>query len=181
MADVGESGWTPPLLFERTLSQAERMRDLAPDLKDAILRMDGMYDAVVGVDPSENRIGWVPPAVPSATVRQRTTASYMEGLGPCEVYVQPRSRRTRSLALAASQDCFTMMRSEPWHMRGLERSAFASAADSAPVFAAPLPGARMSSKAFWAAQKQRVLAMEAKLNHGWHERDGALAAINLDP
>ena len=47
------------------------------------------------------------------------------------------------------------------------------------VFAAPLPGARMSSGDFWAAQKERIEATRSALQRRWQAAHNARSDVGL--
>lgn len=176
--DATSPGWVTPLM-DRVLRTSEQTRDLAPDLREAMSRIDGLYTTVLKLDPNDITLAWSDHSTVRTFKPLRTTASYMEGLGPCEVFTRPRQRHARTLTLLSPADCYGLMRSEPRRLRGLTATVMTSSNDSAPLFAAPLPGARLSSQEFWTEQKARIKSIEAQLHGGWHERDDVFTAGTL--
>ena len=95
---------------------------------------------------------------------------------PCEAFMTSRAAPDGETIISP------LTRGECALLRAVEARGFsdappipiAAAPLDVPVFAAPLPGARMASADFWAAQKARIAAIQRKLP-GWasFERGGS--------
>ncbi len=183
-------------LFDRRLRAAERAAELAPDLQEAILRIEGVYDptrvegtgvafrmrVAAGTASMSNVFGdrWHlgdTDANVSYVVRYIAQA-WGKGDGePCSAY---RKRRPTvgivELTSMGPADC-----ARAASLRGPQDTVWAqltitAAPVSVPVFAAPEPGARMSPEAFWAAQKVRIEAIRARIAFQRQRPRGTLAA-----
>ncbi|WP_158811550.1 hypothetical protein [Beijerinckia sp. L45] len=176
--------WTRPLT-ERQLGATERASDLAPDLLDALLRIESIYDPtrvdLFGETPAmEIRAGtasmnnvfadrWhLADTDPNVHYRVRYLAQawMRSGDSDCDAFSKNRSSDGGpALTALSASDCDRLARvrsnpDEAWMV-------IARAAVDLPVFAAPLPGARLSSNDFWAAQKARIAAIQTRLQTKW--------------
>ena len=186
-------------LFDRHLSAAEKAADLAPELVDAILRIEPIYD------PTRLEGPVAPPtmmvsagtaamnnvfadrwrlATADATVTLTTTSiahAWMgKGTRACEAFTTRRATPDGDQVIAAltRSECALLLTTEAAGFSDAPPIPVAAARLDVPVFAAPLPGARMTSADFWAAQKVRIAAIQRKLP-GWGpaaERAGAAKA-----
>lgn len=177
------SRWTAPLL-ERTLTAGERAEGLAPDLQDAIMRMEPIYDPT-RLDPwtaTAMRV-WAGAASlfdvfgerwrlasddPNVNARSLTVGLAWQASGPrtCEGFTKRRAHEFGEAALTAmtETDCARQRR---WLRDDVAPLPVVAAPLDLPAFAAPLPGARMTSEAFWAAQEARMLSIRAHLQRKW--------------
>ena len=184
--------WTRPLM-ERQLGASEKAADLAPDLVDALLRIESVYDPtrvdLLGDAPTmEVRAGtasmnnvfadrWhLADTDPNVHYRVRYLAqAWMQpGDRDCDAFSKNRSSDGGpALTALSAGDCDRLLRvrSEPDDALMV----IARAAVSLPVFAAPLPGARLAGNDFWAAQKARIAAIQARLQTKW-QKPTALSA-----
>ena len=175
--------WILPLI-DQSLTQTEKTEGLAPDLQDAIYRMEPMFDPTrvdgpldavpLRISPGSAALAdvfgeqWhlasddpnVDIQVPSIGIGWRLAA-----IAPCDFFRKRRPREVGMLALDALslKDCSRIL-----HRRGrrgddAEPLVVVGAPISLAAFAAPMPGGRLSSTDFWAAQKARVAAIEAHL------------------
>ena len=180
--------WALPLV-DRTPTALEKAADIAPSLQDAILRIEPIYDPTrlegpdapptmaisAGTASMDNvfadrwRRADTDPTVDAKTDYLATIWSADGGPLPCDAFTKRRQHGFGEPALTAlgDEDCDALKRQQA---RGLDEDApspvIAGAAD-VPVFAAPLPGSRLSSQDFWAARKARVLAIQAHLQRKW--------------
>ncbi len=170
-------------LFERRLSARERSADLAPDLAEAILRIEGVYDPAragaggdappmsvfAGTASMGNVFGerWHigdTDATVSYAVRYIAEAWQKGDAEPCIAYRKHRpSESIVEVTALGAGDCARIE-----GLRGAQESllthlTIVQAWLSVPVFAAPQPGARMTPEAFWTAQKARVEAIRARI------------------
>ena len=188
----GLTTWSFPLV-DRPLTAAEKAADIAPEMQDAILRIEPIYDPTrldgpdspprkglaAGTAAMDNVFAdrWRM-ADPDANVNVKVTyladAWQMKGDLPCDAFTKNRSRGYNYVApilnALTSRDCRLLLRYEA---RGFDDPApvpIAAGPTQPPVFAAPMPGTRLSSEDFWAAQKARIAAIEAqlRLRQGWH-------------
>lgn len=176
--------WTRPLT-ERQLGVTEKAADLAPDLLDAVLRIESIYDPTrvdflgeasvmevrAGTASMNNvfadrwRLADTDPNV-HYRVRYLAQAWMQPGDRDCDAFSKNRrSDGGPALTALSASDCERLVRlrsypDDPWMV-------IARAAVDLPVFAAPLPGARLSSIDFWAAQKARIAAIQARLQNKW--------------
>ena len=175
-------GFAVPL-FERRLSARERNAVLAPDLAEAILRIEGVYDptrADAGGDapPMSVFAGTASmstvfgerwhigdtDATVSYAVRYIAEAWQKGDAEPCGAYLKHRpSESIVELTALDAADCARIESLRGAQEPLLTRQTIARAWLSVPVFAAPQPGARMAPEAFWAAQKARVAAIRARI------------------
>ena len=176
----GMAAWTMPMM-ERRLGAAEREASLAPDLVEAIVRIEGLYDPTrldmtgtrarqqvrPGTASMNNVFGdrWHigdTDANVSYRVHYIAQAWQMPPDRPCTAYDRHRPGfHIVELTTISKADCVRIT-----SLRGAQPDLFtrlvvAAAPMSLPVFAAPEPGARLSSADFWAAQKTKVEAIAA--------------------
>ena len=180
--------WSRPL-FDRRLSQTEKGAALAPELMDAILRVEPIYDPTrlegsfttqpmaigAGTAAMDNVFAdrWRL-ADPDANIAQTTTALAIvwqaNGALPCEAFTRRQLIGPDEIVATTltGTECALLLAREA---RGFAQDApipiVKASSSSVPVFAAPLPGSRMSSTDFWAAQKARVAAIRSKLPGSW--------------
>ena len=173
-------------LLDRRLSPSAKNAPLDPDLLEAILRIEPIYDPTLVDGPAAEH----PLAVSAGTatmddvfadhwhvasadpnvnrkVRYLAMAWARTGRLACDAYTKTRPHGFGDPALNAlsDADCAAL---SPSQTVGLERPvAIASGRNGVPVFAAPLPGARLSSQDFWAAQRARIAAIQAHLHRKW--------------
>ncbi len=170
-------------MFDRRLSADERSAPLSPDLDYAIMRIEGIYDparpdatglglrmsVAAGTASMSNvfadrwHLGDTDANV-SYSVRYIAQAWQKGDAEPCGAYSKhrPTFGIVEVTALEAS-DCARIA-----GLRGPQEAVWrtlivAAAPVSVPVFAAPEPGARLSSDDFWAAQKARIEAIKARI------------------
>jgi hypothetical protein len=176
--------WTRPLT-DRQLGSAEKTAALAPDLVDALLRIESIYDPtrvdLLGDAPAmEVRAGtasmnnvfadrWhLADTDPNVHYRVRYLAqAWMQPLDQdCDAFSKNRSSDGGpALTALSAGDCARLARvrsnaDDAWMV-------IARAAVEIPIFAAPLPGARLAGSDFWAAQKARIAAIQARLQNKW--------------
>ncbi len=179
--------WSPPLL-ERRIAQADRDDAIAPELDDAILRIESFYDPT-RVDPIGEAPRWIVRAGtasmnnvfgdrwhladtdPNVNVATRYIAlawSRTSDDDDCHAFTKNRAT-IGGLALSAlsGDDCARLARLRADQEESWTRMALAPIEPPTPIFAAPLPGARLSSQEFWAAQKARIAAIQARLRRKW--------------
>ena len=180
--------WSRPL-FDRRLSQTEKGAALAPELLDAILRVEPVYDPTrlegpfttqtmaisTGTAAMDNVFAdrWRL-ATPDANIAQTTTALAMvwqaKGRLPCGAFTKRQLVGPDEVAAMAltGPECALLLAGEA---RGFAQDApipiVTASSASVPVFAAPPPGSRMSSTDFWAAQRARVAAIRSRLPGSW--------------
>ena len=180
--------WSRPL-FDRRLSQAEKAVPLAPELIDAILRVEPIYDPTrlegpftmptmaisAGSAAMDNVFAdrWRL-ADPDANIAQTATTLAMvwqaKGTLPCGAFTKRQLVGPDAVVATAltGSKCALLLAGQA---RGFARDApipiVKASSASVPVFAAPPPGSRMSSADFWAAQKARVAAIRSKLPGSW--------------
>ena len=189
------SAWTQPL-FERRLGQADRQADLASDLLNAMMRVEGVYDprrpdptsppVTMQITPgtaSMNNVfadRWhtadTDPGI-SYTVRTLAQAWHMSGSEPCGGFSRHRpSYDLVELTGLTRADCARIDALRGQQDDLMMHRAIVAAPLSVPVFAAPEPGARMSPEAFWAAQKARIDAIRARIDFR-RQRRGTTVAL----
>ncbi len=191
--------WAKPL-FDRRLSQAEKTAALAPELIDAVLRIEPIYDPtrLAGPDtPAAMAISGGTAAMdnvfadrwrladPDANVAQRTTTLatvwQTKGALPCEAYTKSRLVGPDEVVATAltGAECALLIATQARGFAQVGPIPIATApSGSVPVFAAPLPGSRMSSADFWAARKARVAAIQDRLPGSWSTMKGAAPVAN---
>jgi hypothetical protein len=180
-------GWSLPLL-DRTPSAAEKAADLAPELQDAILRIEPIYDPTRLEGPDEP----VAMAITAGTASMdnvfadrwrrddldpnvdiKTTALALTwartGERRCDAYTRARPHPIGEPALTAldADDCRALLAQAAKGFDDDAQSPIVVAVLDVPVFAAPLPGSRLSSADFWAARRARVAAIQARLRRRW--------------
>lgn len=181
-------GWNQPLV-DRRLDTATRSAPLSADLLETMSRIEPIYDPTLLEGP--NVI--VPMRISAGTAETRDLFGdhWRMASADANVDVDARPIATVWLAGGAPRPCigYTVRRSHAWRepaltaptaadcraiqarqLRGFKDAAFlpiAIAAPPLPVFAAPAPGARMSSADFWAAQKARITAIRDHLHRKW--------------
>ncbi len=179
--------WILPLM-DRALTPTERTDGLAPELQEAInrvepmfdpTRLDGPLDAIplrisTGSASLDDVFGehWhLASDDPNIEIRVSSVglAWRLAALLPCDFFLKRRPREVGDLALDSltEEDCARMMRRRAKRFDDSRPIVIVSASISLPAFAAPSPGARLSSSDFWAAQKARVEAVEARLQQKW--------------
>ena len=184
--------WIAPLV-DRRLSEAQRTASLAPELQDAIMRIEPIYDptrlegpqvpvklSVAAGTASMNNVfadGWER-SDPDANVSRRVPYIAMAwqhgGELPCDAFLKTRARagyEQPALTALTQADCEELLRAQ------------AATADEAaapvpivpgriavPTFAAPMPGSRLSSEAFWAARRAEIARVEIdlRMRQTWH-------------
>ncbi len=182
--------WIAPL-FDRRLSPAERAANIAPDLLDAILRIEPLYDPTRLYGPeSAVRMSvsagtatmdsvfadrWRR-AAPDANVNRRVDyiakAWQSSPDVACDGFTKARPRagyEQPALTELTQGDCEALIDSEADGYDAPPVPIVAGLLDI-PVFAAPLPGERMSSKDFWAAQREKIarITAELRMRRSWH-------------
>lgn len=186
--------WSPPLV-DRTLTASEREENLAPELQEAINRIEPIYDPTrldgpqdvlplhvsAGTASMNDVFGerWTiatdDPNV-NAKVYSIAMAWQMKGPQPCDAFAKNRVHDIGAPALTQlfAADCARLQ------IRQVRQSdgpiPIVVARISVPVFAAPLPGSRMSSGDFWAAQRSRIDAIQARLHRKWEPLLGVTQA-----
>ncbi len=184
---AGTLGWSLPLL-DRRLSAEEKAADIAPELQDAIARVEPLYDPT-RLDGPDAPAGLVISAgtafmanVFADRWRRADTdpnvnakTSYIAiawtnpGPRPCDAFVKARRHSFGDPALTAldAEDCRAL---EAQTRRGVDNEAaspIVAATLDVPVFAAPLPGSRLSSQDFWAGRRAQIAEIQAHLQRKW--------------
>ncbi len=175
-------------LTERTLSQSERGEPVTPELQDAINRIEPIHDPTrldgpfvpalfriwSGTASLTDIFGehWhlasddanVNAKVSSFGLVWRRTAAL-----PCDAVSKNRAHQVGETALSAlnALDCSRLQQRQARRFDDAAPIPIVAAPVALPVFAAPPPGARMSSGDFWAAQQARVSATRALLQRKW--------------
>lgn len=184
--------WIAPLV-DRHLSETQKSASIAPELMDAILRIEPIYDPTrlegpettvrasvsAGTATMDNVFAdsW-DRADPDANVSRRVPYIAMawtrRGALPCDAFIKNRARagyERPALTALTQADCAELLRAED-----------AAPGDAAapvpivpgwiavPTFAAPMPGSRLSSDAFWAARRAEIARVEEelRLRQTWH-------------
>ena len=183
----GASTWTLPL-FDRRLSQQQRDADLATDLVDAITRIVPLYDPTRLEGPEDGTLLKVSSGTavtdsvfadrwrradedPNVNVKVAYLAyAWQMKPAPCDAFFKNRAHGFGEPALTAlaAEDCRRIADNQARGFAATLPASIVAAAVSVPVFAAPLPGSRLSSKDFWAAQRARVAAIQAHLAQRFH-------------
>lgn len=184
--------WTLPLV-DRALSPSQKSADLPAELVEAVSRIEPMYNPArldgTGLPPRmEVSAGstsmdnvfadrWRS-ADPDPNVNRRVSYIAMawqeKGAPPCDAFTKNRPHLPGDPALTAMnrEDCAILQRQKARGVADAAPVPLVTAALDVPVFAAPLPGSRMKSDEFWAAQKRRIEAIQAHLHRQWHENKG---------
>ena len=184
-------------LVDRRLSLTEKAAPLAGALIDAMARIEPLYDPTLIDGPADDHAMSVSAGTAmmddvfadhwhaaSADPNVNRKVPYlamawerMPGLA-CDAFFKNRAHGYGDPALTAltPSDCAAL---SPRQAAGLDRPLeIASGRNSVPVFAAPLPGSRLSSADFWAAQRARIAAIQAHLHRKWQparrEAQGAM-------
>ena len=175
--------WTLPLI-DQSLTQTEKTEGLAPDLQDAIYRMEPIFDPTRVDGPLDA----VPLRISSGTVALADVFGEhwhlasddpnvdiqvpsiglgwrLASIAPCNSFRKRRRREPGALAIdgLSLKDCGRILRRRRRRGADAKPVAIVAAPISLAAFAAPMPGGRLSSADFWAAQKARVEAVEAHL------------------
>ena len=181
--------WSLPLV-SRFLSPSRRLESMAADLQDAInriepmfdrTRLDGLYsDTAVPLRVSSGTASlsdvfgehWhlasddpnVNAKVSVIGLAWRRTAAE-----PCEAFTKNRQHEFGEATLTTLDewDCRKLRARQAPHFNDADQIPLVVAPLSVPVFAAPMPGSRLSSQDFWAAQKARINAIQARLRQKW--------------
>ena len=183
--------WIAPLV-DRRLTLAERSADLAPDLLEAIMRIEPMYDPtrIYGTEPPSKLVVSAGTATmdsvfadrwrradPDANVSQRVTyiatAWHRRDALPCDAFKKNRKRagyEQPALTALTLADCAELARGETPGFDSATPVPIVSGWIAVPTFAAPMPGSCMSSVAFWAARREEIARIEdeMRLRHVWH-------------
>ena len=170
-------------LFDRRLSAEERGVALSPDLTYAIMRIEGVYDptrvdamglatrmkVTAGTASMNNVFGdrWHlgdTDANVSYSVRYIAQAWQKSAAEPCDAYLKHRaSIGIVELTALEPADCARIARLHGQQEAIWKQLTVTNAPVSVPVFAAPEPGMRMTPEAFWAAQRARIQAIQARI------------------
>ena len=184
--------WIAPLV-DRRLSEAQRSVNISPDLLDAVMRIEPIYDPTrlegpqtpVGASVSAGTAAmdnvfadsW-DRADPDANVSQRVPYIAMawmrKGALPCDAFMKNRARagyERPALTALTQADCAELLHAQ-------SATSWEAAAPvpivagwiAVPTFAAPMPGSRLSSDAFWAARRAEIARVEEELRvrQTWH-------------
>ena len=183
--------WIAPLV-DRRLTAAERTADLAPELQDAIMRIEPMYDPTriygaatpvrMSVSAGTAAMDSVfadrwQRADPDANVNQRVRyialAWHRRGPLACDAFMKNRPRagyEQPALTELSRVDCALLARVQTQGFDEEPPAPIVVGWIAVPAFAAPMPGSRMSSDAFWAARRADIARVEAelRLRQVWH-------------
>ena len=181
--------WVAPMV-DRRLNAAERGTDIAPELIDAIARIEPIYDPTrlygaalanrmavsAGTAAMDNVFAdhWHRADL-DANINQKVAyiAMAWHRRGPllCDAFSKNRARGYNQPALTALShtDCVVLARGETEVARATIAPVVSGTID-VPTFAAPMPGARMSSVAFWEQRRAEIARAEEelKLRRVWH-------------
>ena len=192
--------WSQPLT-DRRLDASQRIAPLDGGLVDAVKRIEPIYDPTRLDGPFEAE----PMRISAGTAEMRdlfadhwriaspdanvdtdvSPIALAWGVGPtarpCEAYRVRRRHDWQEPALSAptTADCRAIGVRQARGFADAAPLAIAVAAPPIPVFAAPEPGSRMSSDAFWAAQRARVTGIHAHLHRKWSRP--IQTALGTDP
>ncbi|VVB45563.1 exported protein of unknown function [Beijerinckiaceae bacterium RH AL1] len=184
--------WIAPLV-DRHLSGPQKSADIAPDLLEAISRIEPIYDPTrlegpqtpvrlsvsAGTAAMDNVFAdsW-DRADPDANVNQRVPYIAMawmrRGALPCEAFMKVRARvgyERPALSALTDLDCARLLRAESAPARDAAAPVpIVAGWIAVPAFAAPMPGSRLSSAAFWAARRAEIARVEdeLRLRQVWH-------------
>ncbi len=187
--------WSLPLV-DRTLTQTQKTAEIASELVEAISRIEPLYDPtrLEGADaPQVLKISagtalmdsvfadrWRRASLdPNVDLKVTYLALAWRTQGvPCEAFSKNRAHDFGEPALTAlsAQDCADVARAQEQRFVDGTPAPIVVAPISVPVFAAPLPGSRLSSKDFWAAQRARVAAIQAHLDRKWRPLEASSSA-----
>lgn len=185
---AAQFGWSQPLV-DRHLDAGTRVVPLAPELLEAIKRVEPIYDPTLLEGP--NVI--VPMRVSAGTAETRDlfgdhwriastdanvdadarpiATAWLAGAKPrpCDAYRVRRRHEWSEPALSATNaaDCRLIRARQARGYADVAPLPVAVATPPLPVFAAPEPGSRMSSADFWAAQRARIDSINAHLHRKW--------------
>ena len=183
--------WSLPLL-DRKPSAEEKAVDITPELQDAILRIEPIYDptrlegadALIGMTISAGTASmdnvfadrWRR-ADTDANVNAK--AAYIASVWrrsdrqSCDAFTKNRTHAFGDPALTAmdADDCRALLEQSSKGFDDAAPSPIVAAHIDVPVFAAPLPGSRLSSQDFWAVRRARIADIQAHLQRKW--RSGA--------
>ncbi len=180
-------------MFDRHFSRAEKATPLAPELADAILRIEPIYDPTRLEGPGGAATMVVSAgtattddvfadrwhlADPDANVSRLVTTLALawqahtwqaKGAVSCQAYAKTRLVGLDEVAATplTERECAALLAGQTRGTRDAPVPIAMAPAATVPVFAAPLPGSRMSSADFWAAQRARIAAMEGRLPGAW--------------
>ena len=175
--------WSPPLV-DRVLTASERAELLSADLQNAIFRMEPIFDPTrVGgaVEPVPLRVSAGSASMSNvfgerwhlasddvdvdAKVASIGLAWRAPAVRSCESFVVRRLHDAGqpNLDALSTGACGRVLARLSNRFDDAAPLPVLAAAVDLPAFAAPMPGARMSSQQFWAAQKAHVEAIEARL------------------
>ena len=190
--------WSLPLV-SRFLSPSRRLESMSPDLQDAINRIEPIYDqtrfdglysdatAPLRVSSGTASLGDIfgehwhlasdDPNV-NARVSVIGLAWRRSGNEPCEAFTKDRQHEAGEPTLTHLDewDCRKLQDRQARRVSDAAPIPLVVAPLSVPVFAAPMPGSRLSSEDFWAAQKARINAIQARLRRKWDAARPAMPA-----
>ena len=154
--------FSPPLLFDLTVSRNDRAESLVADLQDAILRIEGIYDPTrvgmfgpalrmsvrPGMASMNNVFGdrWTI-AAPNPNLHYRVRYLAEAWLWPrggsCSLYFHIRAASSATLLLdsTSATDCESIKAVDDW-----QQMPIASWEPDLPIFCAPYPGSRLGPK-----------------------------------
>lgn len=189
--------WTTPLL-DRTLTKSEQEANLAPELQDAIGRMEPIFDPTrldspldpplhvdAGVASPTDVFGerWqLASDDPNVSAKVAPTGLEWQTAVPraCDTYFKRRKHDFGDPALTAMTDA-DCARLRNWHTHNAAPVSIVAAPLDLPVFAAPFPGARMTSDAFWKQQQKRIATIQAHLRRKWQEPARGSIEVGSNP
>lgn len=184
--------WIAPLV-DRRLSEAQKGANISPELLEAIQRIEPMYDPTrlegpevpvkmkvsAGTAAMNNVFAdsW-DRADPDANVNQRVPYIAMawmrKGDLPCDAFMKDRARagyERPALTTLTQIDCAQLLSAQSaTAAEAVMPTAIVPGVIAVPTFAAPEPGSRMSSEAFWAMRRAEIarLKEELRLRQTWH-------------
>lgn len=182
-------GWTMPLL-DRDLTEAEKAEPLDGELIEAIGRIEPLYDPtrVDGPDTAPpTRVSGGSAEMSDvfgerwrrldldANVDRKASPLARAWQGrdnpPCDAFAKVRTHAFDDPALTAldPDDCAALRTQSARGYLDQPISPVAVAWIGVPVFAAPLPGSRMSSADFWAARRAKIEEIQARLRRKWEK------------
>jgi hypothetical protein len=191
--------WSMPLV-DHDLTAAEKAAPLDGGLIEAMARIEPIYDPTRLDGP-----GALPMAVSAGTasminvfadrwsqasadpnvnikVRFIAMAWQPHGARACDAFSKMRAHGWGDPALTglSGEDCEMLAARQvrPWDQAPVP---VAVAWISLPIFAAPLPGSRMSSTDFWAARRAKILEIQARLRQKWEGPPEPQLAAGLRP
>ena len=184
--------WIAPLV-DRRLNDAQKSASISSDLVDAILRIEPIYDPTrlegpetpvratvsAGTATMDNVFAdsWDRPD-PDANVSRRVPYIAMawtrSGALPCDAFMKNRARagyERPALTALTEADCAELLRAEAAAPEDADAPVpIVPGWIAVPAFAAPMPGSRLSSEAFWAARRAEIARVEDELRmrQTWH-------------